>query len=82
MLYYANALAGEMEPAANTKDADYDKSESESKNSLFGDSDFRYSVYQGVSFTEDPLAKELNVITTSLKIIKMRTYTDAKFITD
>lgn len=60
-MYYANALAGQMESPVTTKDEDYDKFESESKSSLFGDIDLRYSYYQSFTFTEDPLAKELKV---------------------
>ncbi|XP_065205619.1 ubiquitin-protein ligase E3A isoform X2 [Planococcus citri] len=61
VLYYANALAGQMESPETTKDEDYDKYESELKNGLFGDIDLRYSYYQSFTFTEDPLAKELKL---------------------
>ena len=51
-----------MESSVTTKDEDYDKFKSESKNGhLFGGIDIRYSYYQSFTFTEDPLAKELNV---------------------
>ncbi len=58
-----------METPANTKDEDYDNPETDSKYSLFPDTELRYSICQGSLFTEDSLAAELKVSQNSVSEI-------------